>query len=79
MKGTNTIVMNQATLQQAIAHYLNTLMFREGVTAVVLGVDKSTRHHGGEPLCCDVDIQFLAPELEDAIANPVMLTNEAPR
>lgn len=57
MKGKNTIVMNQATLQLAIAHYLRTVLFREGRAFCVTSVSQSSKQLSGSPLCCDVEIE----------------------
>lgn len=59
MKGKTTIVMNQATLQLAIAHYLRTVMFREDRAFTVTSVSQSITQLSGSPLCCDVEIECI--------------------
>ena len=46
MKGSNKIELNQATMQEAVQHYFQTVIFREGVCPVVDGVDVADRQMG---------------------------------
>ena len=44
MIGQNMIEMNQATINEAVEHYLNTRVFREGRQVKVLSVDEDANN-----------------------------------
>lgn len=59
MIGNNTIEMNQATLNAAVEHYLNTCVFKEAVTVMSV----SAKSNGYSPMF-EVKIEPKVKEIE---------------
>lgn len=46
MTGNNTIILNQATMQKAVQHYFDTVIFKDGIGVKVTGIKKNTNGGG---------------------------------
>lgn len=48
MTGNNTIILNQATMQKAVQHYFDTVIFKDGIGVKVTGIKKNQSMNGGD-------------------------------